>query len=61
MRNSRFSEPQIVHILRQAEVGETTIGQLCRDHGIFVNTFYRWRRRYEGMEISELRRQRHLA
>lgn len=33
-RKSRFSEPQIVHILRPADVGETTIGQLCRDHGI---------------------------
>jgi putative transposase len=60
MRKSRFSEPQIVHILRQAEVGEKTIGQLCRDHGISVNTFYRWRRRYGGMGIPELRRQRHL-
>jgi putative transposase len=60
MRKSRFSEPQIVHILRQADVGEKTIGQLCRDHGISVNTFYRWRRRYGGMGIPELRRQRHL-
>src|SRR6185437_14554526 len=60
MRKSRFSEPQIVHMLRQADVGEKTIGQLCRDHGISVNTFYRWRRRYGGMGISELRRQRHL-
>jgi putative transposase len=60
MRKSRFSEPPIVHILRQAEVGEKAIGQLCRDHGISVNTSYRWRRRYGGMGIPELRRQRHL-
>ena len=51
MRKSRFSEPQIVHILRPADVGETTIGQLCRDHSISVNTFYRWRRRYGGMGV----------
>jgi putative transposase len=57
MRKSWFSEPQIVHILRQAEVGEKAIGQLCRDS---VNTFYRWRRRYGGMGVPELRRQRHL-
>ena len=60
MRTCRFSEPQIVHILRQAEIGEETIGQLCRNHGISVNTFYRWRRRYGGMGVPELRRQRHL-
>jgi len=60
MRTSRFSETQIVHILRRAEVGEKTIDQLCRDHGISQNTFYRWRRRYGGIGIPELRRQRHL-
>jgi putative transposase len=60
MRKSRFSEPQIVYILRPAEVGEKTIGQLCRDQGISANTFYRWRCRYGGMGIPELRRQRSL-
>jgi putative transposase len=60
MRKSRSSEPRIVHILRQAEVGEKSIGQLCCDHGISVNTIYRWRRRYGGMGVPELRRQRHL-
>jgi putative transposase len=60
MRKSRFIEAQIIHILRQAEVGEKSIGQLCRDHGISVNTFYRWRRRYGGVGLPELRRQRHL-
>jgi putative transposase len=60
MRKSRFSEPQIVNILRQADVGEKSIDQLCRDQGISENTFYRWRRRYGGMGIPELWRQRHL-
>jgi putative transposase len=60
MRQSRIRSPQIVHILRQAVVGEQTIGQLCRDHGISVNTFYRWRHRYGGMGIPELGPQRHI-
>jgi putative transposase len=46
MRKSRFSEVQIVRILRQADAGERTVGQLYREHGISENTFYRWRRRY---------------
>jgi putative transposase len=60
MRKSRFSEAQIVQILRQADVAEKTIGQLCREHGISENTFYRWQRRYGGMGLPELRRQRQL-
>jgi putative transposase len=60
MRKSHFTESQIIHILRQADVGEETIGQLCRAHGISENTFYRWRRRYGGMGLPELRRQRPL-
>ena len=60
MRKSRFSEVQIVRILRQADAGEKTVGQLCREHGISENTFYRWRRRYGGMGLPELRRQRQL-
>jgi putative transposase len=60
MRKSRFSEVQIVGILKQADSGEKTVGQVCRDHGISENTFYRWRRRYGGMGIPELRRQRQL-
>ena len=60
MRKSRFTGAQIVKILRQADVAEKTIGQLCREHGISENTFYRWRRRYGGMGLPELRRQRQL-
>ena len=60
MRKSRFSEVQIVRILRQADAGEKNVGELCRMHGISENTFYRWRRRYGGMGLPELRRQRRL-
>ena len=60
MRKSRFSETRIVQILRQAEVGEKTVAQLCRDHGISENTFYRWKRRYGGLGLPELRRHRQL-
>jgi putative transposase len=60
MRKSRFSEVPIVRILRQADAGERTVGQLCREYGISENTFYRWRRRYGGMGLPELRRQRQL-
>jgi putative transposase len=60
MCKSLFSEPQIVHILGQADLGEKTIGQLCRDHGISVNTFCPWRCRYGGIGIPELLRQRRL-
>src|SRR5262245_34298942 len=48
-----YTPPQFVHILRQAEVGEKTIGQLCRDPGNSGNTFYRWRRRYGGMGLPD--------
>jgi putative transposase len=60
MGKSRFSEPQMVHMVMQAEVGEKTVGQLCPDHGILVNTVYLWRCRYGGMAIPELPRQRDL-
>ena len=60
MRKSRFTEAQIIHILRQADAGDQTIGQLCREHAISENTFHRWRRRYGGMGLPELRRRRQL-
>jgi putative transposase len=56
----RFKEAQIIGILREAEQGERTIGDLCRDHGISEQTYYRWRQKYAGMGEPDLRRLREL-
>jgi len=59
MKPKRFSEEQIVAILKEAE-GAKSIGEVCRKHGIADVTFYRWRAKYSGMEVPELRRLRTL-
>ena len=51
MRKSRFSDAQIMGILRQAE-GGLVVGDLCREHGISSATFYKWRSKYGGMDAS---------
>jgi putative transposase len=58
MRASRFSEEQIIHLLQQAERGEQSISVLCRAHGISEQTFYRWRQRFGGMNVSDAQRLR---
>ena len=54
------TEAQIVGILREAEQGLKTIGELCREHGVSEQTYYRWRRKYPGMAEQDLRRLREL-
>ena len=54
MRKSRFSEEQIVGILKEHAAGETT-GALCRRHGISQQTLYRWKQKYDGLEGNELK------
>ena len=59
MKTSRFSDAQIIAILNQAEAG-SPVPELCREHGISSATFYKWRAKFGGMQISEAQRLREL-
>lgn len=55
MKRSRFSEEQIIAILKEHEAGAKTV-DICRRHGISDATFYKWKAKYGGMEVSEAKR-----
>ena len=59
MKKSRFTETQIVSILKQQEGGIST-KEVCREHGISEATFYNWKSKYGGMEASDVKRLREL-
>jgi putative transposase len=59
MKKSRFTETQIVSILKQYDAG-TTAADLCREHGISTATLYNWKAKYGGLEASQLKRIKEL-
>jgi putative transposase len=59
MKKSKFTEEQIAFALRQAEAG-TRVAEVCRKMGISEQTYFRWKKKYGGLGVSELRRLRQL-
>lgn len=55
MKRSRFTEEQIIVILREQEAGQKT-ADVCRRHGVSEATFYKWKSKYGGMEVSDAKR-----
>lgn len=60
MRQKKFSEEQILQILKDGEKGDATIGEVCRKHGISEFTYYRWRKKFGGMSVQDAKRLKEL-
>ena len=59
MKKSRYSDSQIIAIIKQAEAG-TPVPELCREHGMSSASFYKWRSKYGGMDASMIKRMKEL-
>jgi len=59
VRTSQFSEKQILDILKQVDAGQK-VGEVCREQGISEGTYYRWKAKYGGVDVSQLQRLRQL-
>ena len=60
MKRKRFTDEQIIRILKEAEREDKTVAEVCREHGVSENSFYRWRRKLGELSVPELRRLREL-
>ncbi len=60
MTKNKFTPEQAVRILQEAEVGDKTVTQICREKGITKNTFYAWKAKYGGMDVAESKRLKEL-
>lgn len=60
MKKSRFTEEQIITILKEVESGRKTVAQASRDHGASEATIYKWKTKYGGLEVNEAKRIREL-
>ncbi len=60
MPRKRYSEEQIIQILRETSVEGAHVGDVLRRHGVAAKTYYRWRAKFGGMEVSDARRLRQL-
>lgn len=59
MKKSTFTEAQIIAVLKRADAGEA-VADVCRQAGISDSTFYRWKAKYDGLEVNELKRLKQL-
>ncbi|MFS1437728.1 transposase [Shewanella sp. 10N.286.48.A6] len=60
MKKTRFTENQIINILKEGESGALTVPELCRKHNVGQSTYYKWKSKYGGMQASDLTRMREL-
>lgn len=60
MKKTRFSESQIINILKEGESGAMNVPDLCRLHGVGQSTYYNWKSKYGGMQASDLSKMREL-
>jgi putative transposase len=60
MKKKRYKEEQIVRILSEGAKGSENVHELCRKYGISAGTYFRWKSKYSGMELSDLRKMKSL-